>query len=102
MPDRPRRNKDRPKPQPKLKPAGGRLYDRQDWRGKKGLRQATLREQPLCVQCLKEGRLVPAVHADHVKDHNGNEAAFYGNELQGLCHACHSAKTAREHGRGKS
>lgn len=69
-----------------------RGYDRK-WRK---IRLRILRRDKWCVACLKKGRRVPAKHVDHIIP---KRAPFFGTDddanLQGLCHSCHSAKTAR-------
>ena len=65
----------------------------------KKLRAAILRQRPLCVECEKIGRIVKATHLDHITPHRGDMALFHDTDnLQGLCHSCHSAKTAAEDG----
>jgi len=56
------------------------------------------REQnPLCVMCEKEGKLVLAQCVDHIIPHKGDQKLFWDlNNLQSLCHSHHSEKTARE------
>jgi len=69
------------------------LYDRH-WRK---LRAWQLAEHPLCVECEHAGRIVPATDVDHVIPHRGDSQKFGDPEnLQSLCHSCHSRKTARE------
>lgn len=63
------------------------------------LRERFLFEHPLCEECLKRGRAVPATDVDHIRPHRGDEALMWDEEnLQALCHACHSRKTAAEDG----
>ena len=63
------------------------------------LRERFLFEHPLCEECLKRGRAVPATDVDHIRPHRGEEALMWDEEnLQALCHACHSRKTAAEDG----
>ena len=46
-----------------------------------------------------QGRAVPATDVDHIRPHKGNEDLMWDEEnLQALCHACHSRKTAAEDG----
>jgi 5-methylcytosine-specific restriction protein A len=60
------------------------------------LRALVLREEPLCRECLKEGRDTPSTDVDHIIRHQGIWALFFDRaNLQGLCHACHSRKTRR-------
>lgn len=58
-------------------------------------RTMIIREEPLCRECLKEGREEPATDIDHIipraeggKDNREN--------LQPLCHRHHSEKTVKE------
>lgn len=59
-----------------------------------------LRRNPLCVECEKQGRLVPATVVDHVIPHKGDYEKFWNeSNWQALCKSCHDRKTAREDGR---
>jgi 5-methylcytosine-specific restriction protein A len=51
---------------------------------------------PLCVQCLLEGRIEPATDVDHIEPISRGGARLDESNLQSLCHAHHSAKTATE------
>ena len=63
------------------------------------VRERFLMEHPLCVECLKEGRITPATDVDHIVPHKGNPDLFWDyDNLQALCHKCHSRKTAKEDG----
>jgi 5-methylcytosine-specific restriction enzyme A len=59
------------------------------------LRLLFLHENPVCVKCNR-----PATDVDHVNPISGpsDERFFDMNELQALCHSCHSIKTAKEDG----
>lgn len=59
------------------------------------LRLMFLRAHPLCVECQRVGRVVPATDVDHIvtKRDGGTDA---WDNLQALCHACHSRKTMTE------
>ena len=83
--------------------AGGirRLYDSVQWR--KRTQPFVLMRDPLCkIAVLCEGR-APSTDADHiipaveyVAQHGGDLRYFFDtNNLQGACHADHTAKTAR-------
>lgn len=50
---------------------------------------------PLCVHCEAKGLVVAAAEVDHVipLEQGGPDDE---TNLQGLCHACHKAKTAAE------
>ena len=69
------------------------FYQSTAWRA---VRAAYLREHPTCVRCARRGRVVAAVVVDHVVPLKDGGARFDWANLQGLCIACHNAKTARE------
>jgi 5-methylcytosine-specific restriction protein A len=52
--------------------------------------RAQRQREPLCAECLRHGRVVPADVADHIEAHNGNVNSFWLGKLQSLCHHCHS------------
>ncbi len=60
------------------------------WRA---LRAQVLARDPICKQCHEK----PSKHADHVlpKREGGRDEL---SNLRGMCHSCHSSKTAREDG----
>ena len=60
------------------------------------LRAYILNESPLCEHCAPLGLVVPATDVDHVDGNPGNNSMA---NLQSLCHACHSRKTAADHGK---
>lgn len=57
--------------------------------------RAYLRQHPLCAECRRQGRLVPATVVDHVTPHRGDPVAFWAGPFQGLCLSCHAKKTRR-------
>lgn len=65
------------------------------------LRAVVLREQPLCDICMREDdRPVMATDVHHI---DGNPANNTRENLQPLCHSCHSTLTMAElHGRSIS
>jgi 5-methylcytosine-specific restriction protein A len=69
-------------------------YNSNQWRK---LRHIQLSKHPLCLSCLSDGRIVQAIHIDHVFPwaHYGSEA-FQRNIFQSLCQPCHSTKTGLE------
>lgn len=69
--------------------AASRGYDRR-WRAK---RLAYLRKHPLCVECAGAGLTVAATDVDHIIAKRDGGTDDEGN-LQALCHAHHSKKTA--------
>lgn len=66
------------------------------------LRNAFLEQHPHCEhvdQPTQERCTLPATDVDHVIAHRGNDALRLDwNNLQALCHAHHSSKTARHDG----
>ena len=72
-----------------------RGYDRQ-WQR---LRRMKLARQPFCAECSRRGRIVAATDVDHIVPlANGGTNA--DDNLQSLCHSCHSRKTADQRGKG--
>ena len=74
-------------------PSKAKQYDER-WRR---LRKLVIHREPLCRQCKKEGRLTLATEVDHIiplAQGGTNEL----DNLQPLCHSCHSRKTAKEDG----
>lgn len=61
------------------------------------LRVEVLRSEPLCRECAKQGRAVQATDVDHIVPRALGGSDDRAN-LQPLCHACHSRKTARQDG----
>lgn len=59
------------------------------------LRAAVLADEPLCRHCASTGAVVPATDVDHL---SGDPSDNSRENLQPLCHACHSRKTATDHG----
>jgi len=56
-----------------------------------------LAQHPLCVECLKRGKLVSATQVDHIQPHQGDMTLFWDSDnWQALCHSCHSRKTLAE------
>ena len=76
---------------PKRKPIRRRddkFYHTNAWRR---LRQSQLWDEPLCRMCGKE-----ATDVDHVKPMADGGNPWDKDNLQSLCHSCHSRKTMRE------
>jgi 5-methylcytosine-specific restriction protein A len=69
-----------------------------------GLRAQTLREEPICRQCIADGypwgmQAAVSTVADHIVPHKGNTRLFYDRKnLQGLCKRHHDIKSATEDG----
>lgn len=65
----------------------------------KKARAAFLRENPLCAECQRQGRLTPANTVDHVKAHRGDLTLFWDrSNWEALCRSCHSRVTAARDG----
>lgn len=63
------------------------------------MRAAYLAQHPLCVMCEAQGKASPAHHVDHIIPiSEGGDWYDYEN-LQGLCAAHHSQKTAADEGK---
>lgn len=60
------------------------------------LRASVLHSEPLCRICKARGILTQATDVDHV---SGDPSDNTPENLQPLCHECHSLKTARDHGK---
>lgn len=64
------------------------LYRTPRWRK---LREIELKEEPLCANCLKYGRIKEATIRDHVEPHKGNINKFWYGKRQSLCVPCHNS-----------
>lgn len=89
---------------PKPAPPRARSSEAQAWRRwyslkiwTEDLRPGQLLREHFCRECDRYGIRTPATDVDHIQDHKGDWGLFTdrGN-LQSLCHACHSRKTAVE------
>lgn len=59
-------------------------------------RKSYLKKHPLCVECEKEGRYIPATVVDHIIPHRGDQKLFWDtSNWQPLCKHHHDMKTAR-------
>ena len=94
MPNRPAKHRParRQEPLPRLS-ASARGYDTH-WQR---LRRVVLADEPLCRHCHAAGRIEPASEVDHILPLSKGGTNDREN-LQPLCHRCHSFKTATEDG----
>lgn len=74
------------------------FYDSARWRK---IRIEALMSQPICAdpfgEHAKYGEVTPAVEVDHIVSRRvAPERELELENLQGLCHRCHSKKTAKE------
>lgn len=61
------------------------------------LRPNQLLKEPFCRECTRCGFRVYATDVDHIRDHKGDWSRFVDpDNLESLCHSCHSRKTMRE------
>ncbi len=65
------------------------FYNSKAWRR---IANAQLKREPLCAECLKEGRVTPAEIADHIQPIREGGARLDMENLQSLCRACHNRK----------
>ena len=65
----------------------------------KQLRALVLAEEPLCRWCLARGLFEPSTDVDHINNDGDDNRR---ENLAGMCHSCHSVKTARDMGKGMS
>lgn len=65
------------------------------------MRERLFMASPLCVECERLGRVTLATQRDHVIPlaEGGSDD---DDNVQGLCHACHDAKSKKESTRGRS
>ena len=57
-------------------------------------RETFLKRNPLCVECEKVGRAVPATVVDHIEPHHGDSNLFWNTaNWQSLCRVHHDQKT---------
>jgi 5-methylcytosine-specific restriction protein A len=61
------------------------------------IRRAHLFREPMCRHCAANGYVVAAEHVDHIVPLSRG-GTHEPDNLQALCRACHSAKTATEDG----
>lgn len=61
------------------------------------LRAQVLADEPLCRHCMAAGYVTPATDVDHIENGTGDYSDDNSREnLQPLCHPCHSRKTRAE------
>lgn len=64
------------------------------------MRAHQLSAEPLCRMCLRDGKVEPAVIADHIVEHHGDWNQFWLGELQSLCKHCHESRKKVQNVRG--
>lgn len=73
-----------------------KVYNKARW---KKLRESYFADHPLCENCLKQGKIVPATDVHHIRPfltghtfQEQMELAFDYNNLMSLCKECHIQK----------
>ncbi len=69
------------------------FYNSPEWRRVR--KQALIRDNYLCVECLKERKITPAYIVDHISEIKDGGDKLNINNLQCLCQMHHNQKTAR-------
>lgn len=64
-------------------------------------RASVLRDEPLCRRCAEADRLVIATHLDHIIPLAKGGEPLDRDNVQPLCHPCHSEKTRIEEQLGR-
>lgn len=104
MPTRPKtfRPAGVPEPQERRRQFDKARTETQEWRkwycSKRWVerRKYILSRDPLCVDCQKAGFVTAGTDLDHITPHRGDKVLFWSLEnLQVLCHSCHSKKTGK-------
>lgn len=72
------------------------FYNSTQW---KRLRAVVRKEEPICSECKKHGRVSLTQHVDHILPIAEGGAKLARENLAGLCESCHNAKTRRENQR---
>ena len=62
------------------------------------LRRVVLSREPLCRECGKQGKVVPATEVDHIVSMTRGGARLDTDNLQPMCKSCHSKKTIKQDG----
>lgn len=71
-------------------------YHTQQWRK---VRAFVLSGNPLCKECIKQGRVTEATDVDHIIPVRVDDSGFFAlANLQPLCASCHRSKSAKEKG----
>lgn len=73
------------------------FYNSRAWRK---ARKLYLQKNPLCVECEKDGMIVPATVVDHIVPINQGGDKLNESNFQSLCQHHHNSKSAREASRG--
>lgn len=69
------------------------FYQSKEWQA---VRKEYIKNNPFCAECLKSGVVVMGTHIDHIIPWQIGGDKFDFENLQTLCHSCHSIKTYKE------
>ena len=72
------------------------FYNTSQW---KAVRTMKMNRNPFCEICQSHGRSEKAFFIDHIKEIADGGASLDMENLQSLCHSCHSRKTLQERNR---
>lgn len=68
-----------------------------DWGSWKRARAECLKNNPVCVRCLQDGRYTIADTVNHIRPHRGNWSLFIDPENhESVCKQCHDTIIQRE------
>ena len=70
-----------------------KIYGSQRWRV---ISLRYLANNPLCVHCKEQGKLVEATQTDHITPINQGGDPWDEGNYQALCRRCHDKKSAKE------
>lgn len=91
---RPGGSERRPRSSRRVKTPDDGFYSRARWRK---FRRYFLANNQVCVACKAHGIVTPATEVDHIVPLRDDPARAYDvDNMQALCHSCHSRKTSRE------
>lgn len=84
-----------PRQQPHARRAEANRHVYNSWKWKKD-RSAYIKANPLCAECLKQGKTTAATVSDHITPINEGGDIWDWNNRQALCTTCHNKKSANE------
>ena len=70
-----------------------KFYQSKEW---KAVRRVKLNNNPLCEECMRQGKYVRATMVDHIVPIKQGGKALDIQNLQSLCNSCHSKKSIEE------
>ena len=82
----------KPKPYDNIDQSNYSFYNSYKWRQKS---KSFRKRNPLCDECLKNGRTTPSEMVDHIKPISKGGDKWNDNNLRALCNSCHGRKTGK-------